>query len=280
MRVTFDTNVWNRMVLPERWRTVANYAALVKIKNAVIAGKIEGFICDSFATTETIKPRKRAEYHANKTPIISVENKPVGANLIHMTLQIETDHSLHPGLTEEFEEELTEAIAIGMKLLSTPYINVPVPARLLNNPQLYAPEVFATADYNERFGEVVSAINARGVGEGTLVALGNEIKATFVAANRKVEIGDRELIKRVYDAVRAAGDKKNMARIEKAFAEDADGDMVAAHISFGNDFICSEDRGGSAAGASVLDDENRAWLKATYGVQILDARELASRLSV
>jgi hypothetical protein len=280
MRITFDTNVWNRMVLPERWPSVSNYVALVSIKAALQAGKIEGFICESFATTEAIRSGERAEYHANKIPIINIENKPVGPNLMHMTIQIETDHSLHPGLTKEFEEELTEAIAIGMKLLSTPYMNVPIPDRLRNNPHLYAPEVFATADYSERFGEVVRTINDKGVGEGALVALANEIKAAFADANRKVEIGDRELIKRVYDAMCAAGDKKNMARVEKAFSEDADGDMVAAHIAFGNDFICSEDRGKSAAGASIFDDENRAWLKATYGVEILNARELAARLPV
>jgi len=67
-----------------------------------------------------------------------------------MTIEIKADHSLHPGIGEEFEEELDEAVAIGMKLLTTPYIGLPIPARLLNNPDIYAPEVFATADYNER----------------------------------------------------------------------------------------------------------------------------------
>jgi hypothetical protein len=208
MRVTFDTNVWNRMVLPERWPSTANRDALVKIKEAGRVGRIEGFICESFATTEAIRPGERAAYRANNIPIINTEYKSVGPNLMHMAIQIETNHSLHPGLTKEFEEELSEAIAIGIKLLPTSYINVPIPDRLRKNLHIYAPGIFATADYNERFGEIVRTINDRGVGNGTLVALGNEIKAAFAAVDKKVGIGDRELIKRVYDAVRAAGDKK------------------------------------------------------------------------
>jgi hypothetical protein len=278
MRVTFDTNVWNRMVLPERWPSAANRDPLVKIKEAVRVGRIEGFICESFATTEAIRPGERAAYRANNIPIINTEYKSVGPNLMHMAIQIETNHSLHPGLTKEFEEELSEAIAIGIKLLPTSYINVPIPDRLRKNLHIYAPGIFATADYNERFGEIVRTINDRGVGNGTLVALGNEIKAAFAAVDKKVGIGDRELIKRVYDAVRAAGDKKNMARIEKAFAEDADGDMVAAHIAFGNAYLCSEDHGKSAVGASILDADNRAWLKATYGVEFLNAEQLAGMI--
>jgi len=54
------------------------------------------------------------------------------------------------GLGEEFEEELSAALAIGIKLLSTPYIGLPVPDRLRNDPHISAEEVFATADYNER----------------------------------------------------------------------------------------------------------------------------------
>ena len=195
-----------------------------------------------------------------------------------MSIRIETDHSLHPGLTVEFEEELAEAIAIGIKLLPTPYIGVPIPHGLRNNLQLYAANMFATSDFNERFGEAVRSINDRGVGNGTLVALGNEIKGLFAAAGKKVEINDRELIKRVYDATRAAGDKKSMARIEKAFAEDADEDMVAAHIAFGNAYLCSEDHGKSAVGASIMDADDRAWLKTTYGTHFPNAEQLADMI--
>jgi len=43
-------------------------------------------------------------------------------------------------------------------LLATPYIGLSVPDRLRKNLHIYAEEVFATADYNERFGHVVRTI--------------------------------------------------------------------------------------------------------------------------
>jgi hypothetical protein len=83
-------------------------------------------------------------------------------------------------------------------LLSTPYIGVPIPDRLRNNPHIYAPEVFATADYNERFGSVVNAIVSRGVGGGALVTLAREFAERLDAA-RPEWLSDRELIYRVYE---------------------------------------------------------------------------------
>jgi hypothetical protein len=43
MRVTFDTNVWNRMVFPERWLDSPNYDSLVRIKDAIRSGQVRGF---------------------------------------------------------------------------------------------------------------------------------------------------------------------------------------------------------------------------------------------
>jgi hypothetical protein len=267
------------MALPEQWRTAKNYPSLVALNSAARSGAIQGFICESFATIEAIAKGRRASFHAEKKPIVNVKSKPAGLNLLCMTIQIETDHSLHPGLPKDFKEELNEALALGLKLLSTPYLNHPIPERLLQNRDAYAPEVFATSTYNERFGQVSSAIEARGVGWGAIAALEKELTSVFESIGRKVEIPERELISRVYDAVCASGDKRNKAKIEKAFAESADGDTVAAHIAFGNDYLCTEDHGRSAVGPSIFNASNRAWLKATYGVEIVSAENLLTHLT-
>jgi len=274
MLVTFDTNVWNRIVFPERYLRSPNYAALARINNAIRSGLVRGFICESFGTLEAIKPTDRAKFHAQSTPKVEVASKPQGSGLVSMTIGIKANHDLHPGLSGEFEEELRQALSIGMKLLSTPYIGLPVPARLRSNPDIYAPEVFATADYDERFGSVVNAIVSRGVGQGAHVALAKEFTERLDAA-RPEWLSDRELIYRVYEYARKSNLNKEKKQIEKVFAESADGDVVAAHVAFGNDFLCTEDRGGSAIGPSIFDDNNRTWLKTTYGVKILTAQQLS-----
>ena len=152
-----------------------------------------------------------------------------------------------------------------------------IPDRLRNNPQIYAEEVFATAEYNERFGDVATTIAARGVGGGALAALAKELTARMDGP-RPPEWSDREFLYRVYEYARSANRKKERAEIEKAFAESADGDLVAAHVAFGNGYLCSDDHGRSAIGASVLDSDNRAWLKTAYGTNILSAQQLADLL--
>jgi len=166
MRVTFDTNVWNRMVFPERHVNNPNYLSLGQIKNAIRSGQVRGFISEGFGTVEAVRRENRAKFHAQNVPKVEVTNKSHGNGLNCMTIEIKANHSLHPGIGEEFDEELNEALAIGIELLTTPYIGLPVPDRLRNNPHIYAEEVFATADYNERFGDVVRTIVDRGVGEG------------------------------------------------------------------------------------------------------------------
>lgn len=277
MQVTFDTHVWNRMVFPERYSDRPNYAALVKLNNAIRNGQVCGFLCESFATIESIKREDRARFHLQNVPKVGVTHKSHGPGLHCLTIDIQANHSLHPGLTEEFEAELKEALAMGMKLLSTPYIGVAIPDRLRKNPDIYAPEVFATADYNERFGSVANAIAARGVGGGAVAALAKELTARLDGP-RPQEWSDREFLYRVYEYARTSDLKREKAQIEKAFAESADGDLVAAHVAFGNEYLCSEDRGGSAIGASILDDDNRAWLKTAYGVNLLSAQQLANLL--
>jgi hypothetical protein len=174
-----------------------------------------------------------------------VTNKSHSGGLARMTIEIKANHGLHPGIGEEFEEELTEALAIGIKLLTTPYIGLPVPDRLRNNAHIYADEVFATADYNERFGDIVRTIVDRGVGEGTLPALAKEFTARLDGP-RPAGLSDRALIHGVYEYACASGLRKEKRQTEKAFAESADGDVTAAHVAFGNDYLCTEDRGGSA----------------------------------
>jgi hypothetical protein len=277
MRVTFDTHVWNRMVFPERYVNSPNFAALVKINTAIRSGQVRGFLCESFATVEAIRREDRAKFHAQNVPKVEVVNKAHGPGLHSMTIEIRANHGLHPGLTEEFEEELNEALAIGMKLLSTPYIGLPIPDRLRKNPHIYAPEVFATADYNERFGSVASALAGRGVGRGAGAALTKEFTERLDGP-RPQEWSDREFLYRVYEYARTSNLKKEKTQIEKVFAESADGDMVAAHVAFRNNYLCTEDRGRSAMGPSIFDDHNRAWLKTAYGVEILTAQQLSHLL--
>ena len=274
MRVTFDTNVWNRMVFPELHIDEPNYQALVELKNAVRDGRIRGFISEAFATIEAIKRENRAKFHVQNTPKVRVTDESVGNGLIRLTIQIEANHDQHPGIGEEFEGELKEALAIGIKLLSSPYIAVTVPNELRKRPEIYAEGVFETQDYNDRFGEAITTIVGRGVGNGVLVDMVKEFTERLDGPRPKT-LHDRALIYGVYELARQDGDKKQMRRIEDSYGESADGDVVAAHIAYGNEYLCTDDRAKSASSPSIFNVDNRAWLRSKYGVKIVTSQELA-----
>jgi hypothetical protein len=55
-----------------------------------------------------------------------------------------------------------------------------------------------------------------------------------------------------------------------------DGDSVAAHYGYDNDFFCTEDFGKGASTASVLDNANRKWLHETFGIRFATLTGLAA----
>ena len=71
MQVTFDTNVWNRMVFPEHWSEEPNFVALQALREAVRTGVLDGLICESFATSEAIHKHNRARYYVESIPNVT-----------------------------------------------------------------------------------------------------------------------------------------------------------------------------------------------------------------
>jgi hypothetical protein len=118
----------------------------------------------------------------------------------------------------------------------------------------------------ERFAEVVRALEAKGLGMSRIKAIGERIKS------RTGWNGPW------YTALNQAQDDQERKEIERAVAEWADGDAIAAHIAYGNDIFCSSDRGQSAGGSSIFDADNRAWLEKTYGIRILSLKALAAEI--
>ena len=113
---------------------------------AVRSGQVHGFLCESFGTVESIK-------REDPSQIVSSSGCPQGPSDPQVPrARPPLDDHRHSGRAQppsrsdqQFEEELNAALAMGMKLLSAPYIGVAIPDRLRNNPQDYAEEVFATA---------------------------------------------------------------------------------------------------------------------------------------
>jgi hypothetical protein len=160
------------MVFPERSVNSPHYLSLAKIRSAIRSRQVRGFISEGFGTVEAVRRETRAKFHAQNAPQVEVTNKSHGHGLNCMTIEIKANHSLPPGIGEEFEEELNEALAIGIKLLTTPSIGLPVPDRLRNNPHIYSEEVFATDHLDLATKEML--VDALKDFEGTMIFVSHD----------------------------------------------------------------------------------------------------------
>lgn len=245
MRVTFDSNAWEKIFDPadRDW---------VSVRSAIARGRIGGFICESGFRIEAIRKRERAAYFAEPAmdvqfpfSIVMRDGKPC----LHLASVGPADES-HPGLPEVQSSKLKKALAAGVRLMrGGAWSGLPSPVEI-RDPALFV----QTNDpgREQRQIDASARIEARGVG-----------KAAFDAAGGWTA---------------QAGLPHNEREFHKACAEWADGELVAAHIAYQNDILCTNDQA-RAAGISIFDSANRAWLTAEYGLQFATLEELLNLLS-
>jgi hypothetical protein len=232
-RVTFDSNAWERVFDPYDGR----YAP---VQAALSGGRIKGFICEAGFRIEAITKRQRPDYFAQPLMDVTTDIKPLGNGTFELITSIGPDDRKHPGVSDIQATKLRLAMQSGMKIMWGQYwLGLPRP------PGLYSPANFVveTAEESEARQErqraAASQIEGRGVGRGAFAAVGGW------EGRPRTQVEDKQLA--------------------KACAEWADGELVAAHIAYQNDVLCTDDRA-RGAGVSVFDAQNRAWLAADFGV--------------
>ena len=102
MNITFDTNVWERLINEEEHH-------LVEIKNKIRDGKIQAYICAINLNLEAIRKEKRAELFGNYELRITEEHLPPENGMLVMRVSVGPNTDLHPGLSPEQWDKLLEA---------------------------------------------------------------------------------------------------------------------------------------------------------------------------
>jgi hypothetical protein len=244
MRVTFDSNVWEKIFDN-------------KIKSDVPAKlrkhSIAGFICESAFRIEAIEREKRVDYF--REPKIEAALFPAMTAPAGMTpfLSIGPRDSAHPGIPTTQMVKLRTAATFGVKLLrGCNWIGLPNPRGLTQTLSYVDETIDERKERENRQYEVFFAIQKRGVGKAAFEAAGGWCVEKLIKTNPK--------------------------RFQKACAEWADAELVAAHIGYRNDVLCTFDEAGEGkkrrARKSIFSTENRQWLIEKYGVIIKTPEEL------
>ena len=171
-----------------------------------------------------------------------------------MRLEIGSDERAHLGNNSFLNNHLRDALELGFQIMSCPKV-----AGLKNqdlNKEDFLP---ITTDIADLFGEVVRKVEAA----GGRIAWFKNISRRYADFPEKWQDG----LKNIPDNSRG--------EIADAVAEWADGDMVCAHVAYGNHYICTRDSAQKAGKDSVFSTENRDWLEREYSVKFITPEELA-----
>jgi hypothetical protein len=247
MRVSFDSNAWETIFGVEDTHHAPIRAALME-------RRLDGFICAAAFRIEAIRKKSRPTYFAQPHMEVRFESPvPKESGRFNLMGSMGPDNSMHPGLPLVQAGKLQRALATGITLMyGENWMGLPEPPEIRDRSYYVHEEPDEARTREERQLWASAEIADRGVG-----------KAAFDDADgwtdrRRTPAEERQLI--------------------KACAEWADGELVAAHIAYRNDAICTNDFA-KGSGRSIFDAANRAWLAQRYGVTFMMLADLIAKVT-
>lgn len=261
MKVTFDTNTFDKAVRPALYAKDPHNALFVKIHEAIKSGQVEGFICDTMITLEGIKVDDRASVFGS-TSLNTTRRSDEKGSTIQLTLRM--DQSLRQPVHPKQAERFAAAVDFGIKLLGAPRIGMPRVELPDGDPYAVETEA-ALAARIDRFHDLGRAIEQRELGSIPAKKVAQRFAARAAPSNPWFKI------------LGAARDIHETREVARAVAEWPDGDSIAAHYGYANDVFCTGDEAGSGR-PSILDSANRAWLESTYGIRFATLQGLAAAI--
>jgi hypothetical protein len=284
VKVTFDSNAWEPLLAGSE-AGGPRKPEFDLIQKGIATGVVEARISDSFAKLEAIKKYKR-----NSKPRSPVEPRNSRAKFflgsrinlvegkasrnadgsISSSVQIEPDMEGHGGICDKQRRKLKLAAKLGFQLLAMGRLGLGLPTLPF---MLYAEGGFETDAFWQRqevMSTILNEMRMRKVGDYQYFEMKNNLMS-------KLE-GYAQTGRGLWPFLRDM-EPAMLRRFDRAVSEMADGDTVATHIAYSNDFLCTEDRGRNSK-TSVFDEKNREWLRTEYDVKFVSISELASLIQI
>jgi hypothetical protein len=260
LKVTFDSNSYRQIASPTKFHSDPDIPHFEVIRQAIVEGKIVPCLSETIFTLEAIQRKERKNFLSNYQPEIKWEENATNDGKINISFSIGPNIEAHPGSHPILNEHFNDAMDLGFKLLRLPRIAG------ITNPEVEGHHLELNKEELEdklnNFGNILSDIEARGSGMQHIKEIGNK----YCGENIPWQ-----------DGIKNAPDQEDK-NIQNAIAEWADGDSVASHISYKNDYFCTRDMAKKAGSNSILSPANKAWLETEYGTKFVTPKELAEIL--
>jgi hypothetical protein len=262
MRVTFDTNTFDKVVRPSVYPNDPSYPDFVAVHEALKRIDVLGFISETIITLEGVGKDQRALVLG--TTDLHRRTEQVSEDTFAITLT--TEQAARQPLHRKQAERFVAAFDFGLRLLGTPRVAMP---RVEGD--FYAFEVpEALGERLDRFHDIMRAIEARGLGFPRAEAI----------ANRWADRAVRN--EPWYRVLSAAKDIHETREVSRAVAEWSDADSIGAHYAYDNNLFCTLDVAageGRRGDPAILDANNREWLSSNFGIKFGSITDLAKEVS-
>lgn len=239
MKVTFDSNVWEKLV---RGETEVH----IEILKAINDGKIQPYLCQLAISIESITKKSRLNFFKEYVPKVEIEEKSLMNGNIRFTMSVSPNTECHTGLHEKLKESLELAKMVGFKVLPmTNYLTVRSP----DIPEAMYLEDLDFWQYADKLSQCSDYIESLGCGSKKYKELKKLIRPWC-----NININEKEF--------------------SNAVAEWVDGDMLSAHYAYQNDFYCSEDKGKNAGRTSIMHSDNLNKLIEKFNIKVCGLNDL------
>ncbi len=251
LKVTFDSNVWEKIVRKE-----PNFEVLT---NRIIAGEIEPYICEIAVSLESIRKRERLSFWKTYKPKVEIIREDFIDNRVKGTIGFGPDNEAHPGLHPKLKEYLLEACSLGFKVL-----------RMINTGTVRSPEIPEQMKINlSEMDEYWSYADKLDACSTYIESLG---AGPYQYFNFKKLYGFNgysitEIIRELPENL----EKK----FSDSIAEWVDGDALSAHYAYGNEYFCTQDTGKNAGARSVFFPDNLKKVSNKFKLKVISASELS-----
>ena len=251
MNVTFDSNVWEKVIDEDDHH-------FVKIKNKIRTGEIRPYICQIALSLEAIEKKLRAEFFESYKPSIKFEELPTEDSSLHTGVCFKPNEELHPGFHPKLRCKLLKARDLGFRVLRMTNVGTVRPREIPDD--MYVD--FVSSDEFWKYADPLARCSEYIIALGCGQAAYNQFKEKFNLDG--LDSLDSQAIP-----------TECMKKFVEAIAEWVDGDSLSAHYASGNELFCTNDQAGNAGTGSIFNSQNRTRIEREFGIKIISSCEAA-----
>lgn len=255
MNVTFDSNVWERII-------DENDCHLAEIKDKIRDGRIQSHICEIALSLEPIKKKLRAEFFENYHFRTTVNNLPPKGETLTMQIGFKPNVELHPGFHPKLWAKILEARNLGFRVLRMTNIGTVRPKNIPDDMYINPTDMDEFWRYAEPLASCSDYITSMGCGQAAYNRFKEEFNLVGLDVHSIPVERRKEFVERWKD-------------FAEAIAEWVDGDSLAAHYAAGNDFFCTDDNARNAGTKSIFHSVNKKRLETEYSIKIIPSHKIA-----